>query len=163
MIISSIVACGNNLEIGFNNSLLWHIPSDFKNFKKITSGHHLVMGRKTFESIGKPLPNRTTIVLSRKKLDLPEGVLLANSPEAAIEIAKKRGEDELFICGGESIYKIFLEKSYYLYISKVNYSGVADAFFPDYQYLNYDIIEQTKYLVDDKTPIEWEFFKLKIF
>ena len=94
MIVSLIVALGKNRELGLDNALPWHIPEDFKNFKRLTLGHHLVMGRKTFESLGgRPLPKRTIILLTRQRgASLPE-ILTAHSPEECLSLAKVRGGD----------------------------------------------------------------------
>ena len=136
MKISLIVAHGNNYEIGLNNSMLWHIPEDFKNFKNITSNHHILMGRKTFESIGKPLPNRTSVVISNNctyssDYNICDNVIVFNDILKAIEYVKEQEENELFIIGGASIYKEILNIGVdKMYISEVDYNGPADAYFP---------------------------------
>ena len=116
MIVSIIAAIGKNGELGFQGKIPWHIPADFKHFKETTLGHHLIMGRKTFESIGKPLPGRKTIVLTRghKKI---EGVDCVSAVSKALEICAQRGEDEVFIAGGGEIYNLFLPHAQRLYIS----------------------------------------------
>jgi len=141
MIISIIVAHGINLEIGLDNKLLWHIPNDFKNFKKITSGHHILMGRKTYESIGKPLPNRTNIVLSRGEIK-DDKVLTLDSIDKAINKAKDNGETELFIIGGSTIYKELIHLADRLYISEVDYSGDADAYFDYIDINNWELVKE---------------------
>ena len=111
MDISLIVAHGNNREIGKDNKLLWHISEDLKNFKKVTLNHILIMGRKTFESIGRPLPKRKTIILTKQKdYSTPEGCLVAHSVDEALEMAKmctNFNQDEIFIAGGGEIYRLF--------------------------------------------------------
>lgn len=134
MKISIIVAVGKNFEIGLIGKLLWHIPDDLKNFKSITKNHHMLMGRKTFESLNcKALPNRTSIVIS-KSTNLEqyksENIFVAQTIEEGIKIAQERNETELFIIGGGEIYKQAMEFSDRIYLSKVNYSGEADTFFP---------------------------------
>jgi dihydrofolate reductase len=131
VIISLIAAIGKNRELGLNNKLLWHLPEDFKIFKKETMGHTLLMGRKTFESIGKPLPGRTTIVLTRDRAFSHQGVSVAHSPEEALSLVKQ--DEELFVCGGAEIYKLFLSRADRLYLSYVDFSGEADAFFPEFE------------------------------
>lgn len=133
MKISMISAIGANREIGLGGKLLWHIPEDFKKFKELTLGHHLVMGRKTYDSIGRPLPGRVTIVLSRSENIDHDNVIMARSIDQAIEIAKERGEEELFICGGQKVYEDFLLKSDTMYLSYVDFKGEADAFFPSFE------------------------------
>jgi dihydrofolate reductase len=125
-----IVAHGKNLEIGLNNQMLWHIKEDFQHFKKTTLGHHLIMGRKTFDSIGKALPGRKTIVLTRSANFSHADILVASSIEQALEMAKSNGETEVFIAGGANIYKQFLPLAHKLYISYVDFEGEADTYFP---------------------------------
>lgn len=129
MIVSLIAAIGKNGELGLEGQIPWHIPADFKHFKQTTLGHHLVMGRKTFESIGKPLPGRKTIVLTRGRLKI-DGVDVVDAPSKALELCAQRGEDEVFIAGGGEIYKQFMPHAQRLYISHVDFTGEADAYFP---------------------------------
>lgn len=135
--ISIIAAISQNLALGKDNKLLWHIPEDFARFKKITSGHPVIMGRKTFESIGKPLSNRTNIIITHDENYKTEGCLVTHSLEEAIKTAKssyaKATEDkEIFIIGGGQIYKqaISLADKLYLTVIKKDFSG--DTYFPDY-------------------------------
>ena len=100
--ITIIVAMGKNREIGADNQLLWHLPKDLKHFKELTSGHPIIMGRKTYESIGKPLPNRTNIVISRKNDWFEEGILIVGSIKEALKFAKKIDEN-VFINGSDNI------------------------------------------------------------
>ena len=133
MIVSMIVAHGPKREIGLDNKLLWHLSEDLKNFKKITTGKTIVMGRKTFESIGKALPNRKNIVITRDPLFHAEGVEVINDPMMAFELALDHNdtdESELIIIGGAEIYKIFLPYAQRIYLTEVEYLGAADAFFP---------------------------------
>lgn len=153
MIISLIVAIGKNRQIGKDNQMLWHIREDFKKFKETTMGHHLIMGRKTFESIGRPLPGRTTIIITKNKdYRAPEGVLIASSPDEAIELAKSRGETEAFIAGGGVVYGLFLEEAHKLYLSVVDYDGEADVFFPDYQNYEWRSIHSESFEALEKSP-----------
>src|ERR1700739_4477617 len=101
MIISDVVAIAENTAIGKDNQLLWHLPNDLKHFKAITSGHTIIMGRKTYDSVGKPLPNRRNIIITRKDIKI-EGCEVVNSIGAALELCKT--EDEVFIVGGAEIY-----------------------------------------------------------
>jgi len=105
--ITIIAAIAKNNALGKDNDLIWHLPEDLKRFKKITSGHHILMGRNTFESIGKPLPNRTTIIITRNKEYFKEGCLVAHGLEEAIEMAKE--DEKIFIIGGAQIYKYAIE------------------------------------------------------
>ncbi|ADG94345.1 dihydrofolate reductase region [Arcobacter nitrofigilis DSM 7299] len=160
MIVSMIVAYGKNWEIGLNNQMLWHISEDFKNFKTITSGHHLLMGRKTFESIGKPLPNRTSLVLSNGDFE-HEGVHSFNDIHEALNFARQRGEEELFIIGGATIYKTLFDYVDKMYLSEVDYSGEADAYLEEIDFSTWDLAQQKDYeaIIEDgkiKSPA-WKF------
>lgn len=160
MKVSMIVAYGKNWEIGLDNQMLWHISEDFKNFKRITSGHHILMGRKTFESIGKPLPNRTSIVLSRGNFTY-DGVHTFNDIDKAFDFAKNNGEEELFIIGGADIYNMLFDYVDRMYLSEVDFEGEADAYLNKIDFSNWDIKEQKDYeaIVEDgkiKSPA-WKF------
>jgi dihydrofolate reductase len=140
--IAAVVAIGRNRELGKNNKLLWHIPEDLKRFGRLTRGHPIIMGRKTFESIvsyvGGPLPGRTNIVVTRNPLRPGlDGVTVARSLEEAIEIAKKQpGADEIHIGGGAELYKQALPMIDKLYLTLIDAEAPdADAFFPPYEHL----------------------------
>lgn len=124
-----VVAMGEKNEIGFENQLLWHLPKDLKHFKEITSGHPVIMGRKTYESIGKPLPNRTNIVVSRKTDWFEEGILIVGSIKEAVKFAKKIDE-EIFIIGGGKIYEQTMDVVDKLEVTLVKADLEADTFFP---------------------------------
>lgn len=124
-----VVAMGNKREIGVDNNLLWHLPKDLKHFKDITSGHPIIMGRKTYESIGKPLPNRTNIVVSRKGDWFEEGILIVGSIKEAIKFAKKIDEN-VFILGGGNIYAQTIDLADRLEVTQVDADFPADTFFP---------------------------------
>ena len=144
MKISMIVAYGKNWEIGLNNEMLWHISEDFKNFKTITSGHHILMGRKTFESIGKPLPNRTSIVLSNSGFK-HEGVHTFSDIQEAFNFARESAEEELFIIGGANIYETLFPYVDKMYLSEVDFEGVADAFLKPIDFSTWDLAEEKSY------------------
>ena len=128
--ISIIVAMSKNSVIGLRNELPWHISEDLKNFKKITLNHSVIMGRKTYYSIGKPLKDRKNIVISRDTSLKIDGVEVVNSLEKAI--LKTDESSEIFIIGGQQIYSIALPLATHMYITKVNGIFDGDAFFPDY-------------------------------
>lgn len=131
--ISIIVATGKNREIGAENKLLWKIPEELKRFKEITTGHPIIMGRKTFESIGRILPNRTNIIVTRDTKYEIEGAVIAHSLEEAIEKAKEEGPDEMFIIGGGQIFEQALPLVDKLYVTLVEAEfPEADSFFPEY-------------------------------
>ena len=128
--ISIIVAMSQNFVIGLNNQLPWHISEDLQNFKKITLNHCVIMGRKTYDSIGKPLKDRRNIVISRNNSLLIDGVDVVNSLDKAISIVDD--SSEIFIIGGEQIYTISLPLATRLYVTKVNGNYKGDAFFPNF-------------------------------
>ena len=131
MIISLIVAMDEQRGIGKAGKLPWRLSSDLKRFRELTMGHHIIVGRKTFESIGKPLPGRQMIVVTRSETYRPAACLIAHSVQGAIQVAQDRGEAEGFICGGAAIYAGALAEADRLYLTLVHASVDADVFFPD--------------------------------
>ncbi len=130
MMISMIAALSNNGVIGRDNALPWHLPEDLKYFKRVTMGKPLLMGRKTYQSIGRPLPGRTSIVLTRQQdFDVP-GVCVVNHPEQAVDKARQTGADELMVIGGEDVYRTMLPLAQRLYLTRVDIEVSGDAFFP---------------------------------
>ncbi len=134
--VCQIVAVDKNNCIGRGNEMAWHIPSDFKYFKETTKGHPIIMGRKTFESIGRPLPGRLSIVLTRNlEIDLPEGVVVTDSIDKAIACAKEAVDydtSKVFIIGGAQIYKASLEQTDEFFITRVETEVEGgDAFYPE--------------------------------
>ncbi len=143
--ISIIAAIGKNRELGKDNKLLWHIPEDLKRFKTLTSGHVVIMGRKTFESIGKPLPNRINIVVTRNRSWTPLGCTVCYSLDDAIEKAKRNlsARGQVFIIGGAEIYKQGIQYADKLYLTLVDKSyPKADVFFPAYSNFAKVILEE---------------------
>ncbi len=132
MIVSMIVAMEENRGIGFQNRIPWHLGTDLKRFKELTMGHTLIMGRKTFESIGRPLPGRPIIVLTRNPGFHPEGVQVAQSLDQALQIAEERGESEVFIAGGEEIFNQAMSRADRIYLTRVEAHLSADTFFPQW-------------------------------
>lgn len=124
-----IAAVAENNALGKNNDLLWHLPLDFKRFKEITSGHHIIMGRKTFESFPKPLPNRTHVIITRQKDFKHDGCIVVQDIEKAIAVCPK--EEDLYIIGGGEIYKQFIHLADQLDITRVHNSFEADVYFPE--------------------------------
>src|SRR5690349_14530681 len=120
MIVSIIAAMDEARGIGINNSLPWRLSSDLKRFKSLTMGHHIVVGRHTFESIGKPLPGRHTIILTNRRSFSAAGCLVADSLEAALDIAKQRGETEVFVCGGARVFQEALPTADRFYLTIVH-------------------------------------------
>jgi len=127
--ITLVVAMGKNNAIGKDNKLLWHLPKDLKHFKNLTSGHPVIMGRKTYESIGKPLPNRTNIVVSGRDNWFEEGILIVPSIKDALKHAKKIDEN-IMVIGGGNIYEQTIEKADRLEVTLVDVELDADVYFP---------------------------------
>jgi dihydrofolate reductase len=155
--ITVIAAIAKNNALGKNNDLIWHLPADLKRFKKVTSGHYILMGRNTFESIGKPLPNRTTIIITRNKNYFKEGCLIANSLEKAIELAKD--EEQIFIIGGAQIYKEIIAKDLadQLDITLVHKEFDADVYFPEIDLQKWKIVAREDFKADEKNEYEYSF------
>ncbi|NTV95970.1 MAG: dihydrofolate reductase [Thiobacillus sp.] len=128
--LSIIVAMARNRVIGIDNTLPWHLPEDLKHFKTLTMGHHIIMGRKTYESIGRPLPGRTTVIVSRDPGYKMDGCLVAHSLEEAIRLAE--GDDEAFFVGGSSLYGQALPLADRLYITEIQADYPGDAHFPEF-------------------------------
>lgn len=155
--ITIIAAIGNNNELGKDNDLIWHLPADLKRFKKITTGHHIIMGRKTYESIGKPLPNRTTVIITRNEHYKADGCLITNSLEEAIDITKN--DDNLFIIGGAKIYKEAINLADELDICKVHQSFDADVFFPNIDLNKWKEKKVENFKSDSKNKYDYSFIK----
>lgn len=153
-----IVAFSKNNELGKNNDLIWYLPADLKRFKKVTSGHPIIMGRNTFESIGKPLPNRTSIIITRNNDYFVDGCLIANSIEKAIELAKEIN-DQIFIIGGAQIYKQTLENNLAdrLDVTLVHEEFEADVFFPEIDLTVWKEVSREDFKADEKNKYDYSF------
>ena len=165
MKVSLIVAVSENGVIGKDNDLIWHLPKDMKFFKDTTMGHHVIMGRKNFESIPhkyRPLPNRTNVVSTRQSDYKAEGCIVVNSVEAALQIAQENRDTEPFIIGGGQIYKIALEQKLVdrIYLTKIHHSFDGDTFFPE---LNSDWkeVNKTENKADEEHKYNYDFITLE--
>lgn len=152
-----LVAFDENRVIGKNNALIWHLPADLKRFKTLTTGHVIIMGRKTFESIGKPLPNRTSIVISRQTDLQIEGVILAHSVEEAILKAKSLTREDIFIVGGSEIYALSLPLADEILVTQLHDIFEGDAFFPEISSELWEITEQERGITDDKNTYQFSY------
>ncbi|HUC31384.1 MAG TPA: dihydrofolate reductase [Candidatus Paceibacterota bacterium] len=155
MKISLIAAMGENRVIGAGGKIPWHLPADFKHFKEITMGHPVIMGRKTFESIGKPLPGRTNIVITANPGYKAEGCLMARSMEEALKLAGNA--DEAFVIGGEQIYRAALDLAETVYLTKVHGTFDGDAFFPELDEKKWKLIDTEFHAKDEKNPFDYAF------
>jgi dihydrofolate reductase len=156
-VIKILVACDENRVIGKDNQLIWHLPADLKRFKALTTGHVILMGRKTFESIGKPLPNRTTIVITRQTDFKAEGTITAHSVEEAILKAKSLSRDDIFIVGGAEIYTISLDLADQILLTQLHDIFDGDAFFPEIAQDTWEIVNRERGLTDEKNPFQYSF------
>lgn len=157
MIISSIVAVSENGVIGKDNKLPWHLPADLKYFKKTTKGHFVLMGRKCFDSIGKPLPGRTNLVLTRNKAFHPEGVVRIHSIDEGIKIAEENGETELFILGGADIFRQTLPIIDKLYFNTVHANFEGDTFWPKTDWTQWTLESSEHFPADEENPYPYSF------
>jgi dihydrofolate reductase len=152
MKITLVAAIASNNVIGKENSLPWNIPEDLKRFKQMTSGHTILMGRKTFDSIGRPLPNRQNIVMTKDENFEREGIKVINDFDEALELIKESKED-VFVIGGSKIYELFEPVANTLAITRILKDFEGDAFFPD---INWELwqIEKEENFFDEKSKIE---------
>ena len=161
MIISIIAAMDRNRGIGVDNKLPWRLSIDLKRFRELTMGHHIIVGRKTFESIGRPLPGRRMIVVTRDGNYKAEGCDVAHSVEDAINLARERGESELFICGGGEIYSQSIGIADRMYLTLVDAEVAADTFFPEFDQREWSERESFYQPADEKNQYAFN-FKLMI-
>ncbi len=150
--ISMIAAAGENNTLGKDGDLLWHLPDDFKRFKKLTTGHPIVMGRKTFDTFPELLPNRTHIIVTRQKDFKADGCIVVNSIEQALDAAKQaEGNDEICIIGGGQIYKLALPHADKIELTRIHHQfDGGDAFFPEFDLEKWELIEEEYHPADDR-------------
>lgn len=157
MTITLIAAVAENNALGKDNKMLWHLPNDFKHFKSLTSHHYIIMGRKTFESLPKTLPNRTHIVITRNKDYTNPNCIVVNSVEEALAACPKN--EEVFIIGGGEIYKLFLPLADKIELTQVQHSFPdADAYFPTFNKENWEITREEPHQADNRHNYNYTFF-----
>jgi dihydrofolate reductase len=159
MIVTAVVAIAENRAIGKDNELLWHLPKDLKHFKEITKGHTIIMGRKTFDSIGKPLPHRRNIVITRSKDLEIEGAEVANAVEEALALCMD--ENEVFIVGGAEIYKLAMPSTDRICLTTVHESYEGDAYFPEIDYTIWKEVASERHEPDEKHAVAFTFSTLE--
>lgn len=156
--ISIIVAKAKNNVIGKDNQLPWHLPEDLKHFKRKTEGHHLIMGRKTFESMGKPLPNRTSIVITRNKnYKVPPGHHVVHDLEAALEIARDKNLQQVYVLGGAEIFKLAFPLVDEMVITEIHATPDGNTFFPVFDESQWEIKSKSDFLKDENNPYDYSF------
>jgi dihydrofolate reductase len=157
VIVSIIAAMDRKRGIGVDNKLPWRLSADLKRFRELTMGHHIIVGRKTFESIGRPLPGRRTIVVTRDRNYKAEGCEVARSVEDATRLARERGESEAFICGGAEIYSQSIDVVDRMYLTFVNAEVAADTFFPEFDEREWGERESDYQPADEKNQYPFTF------
>ncbi|NNE28749.1 MAG: dihydrofolate reductase [Saprospiraceae bacterium] len=159
--ISAIVAYDKNRVIGKDGDIPWYLPDDFKYFKKTTLNHHIIMGRKCFESIGRPLPKRTNIILTRNPFYLVSNCLVVPNLEEALQIARDNEDEEAFICGGGQIYELSLPITDRLYITEIDLEveGKPEEFiyFPEVDFSEWELTWEEHHPTDDRHPYAFTF------
>lgn len=152
--ISIVVAADINNVIGNENKLIWHLPADLAYFKKVTMGKTIVMGRKTFESIGRPLPGRKNVIITRNQSYSPEGVFVYHNSD---EVIAEFSNQELMIIGGAEIYNLFLPITEKIYLTRVHHSFEGDTIFPSLNNSEWKIISEEFHLRDEKNHYDYTF------
>lgn len=154
--LTIIAAASENNALGKDNDLVWHLPNDFKRFKALTTGHHIIMGRKTFESFPKPLPNRTHIIITRQKdYAVPEGCIVVSSLKKAIELCPTNKES--FIIGGGQIYKQSIDDADKIELTRVHTCIDADTFFPEIEAKKWELIKEEFHPKDEKHQYDFTY------
>jgi len=146
--LTMIAAAAENDALGKDNDLVWHLPDDFKRFKRLTSGHYIIMGRKTFESFPKLLPNRSHVIITRQKDYKPENTIVVNSLEEAIRVSKL--DEQPFIIGGGEIYKMGMEEATKIELTRVHGKFDADTFFPEINEDEWNLVKEQFHEKDEK-------------
>jgi len=145
-----MAAMGRNRELGFGNKLPWHLPDDLKRFKEITRGHSIIMGRKTYESIGKALPERKNIVVTRNAGYQAPGAVVVGSIEEAFKEAGNGGDEDVFVIGGGEIYKLALPYADRMYLTFVDAEIPADTYFPEFNENEWRVTDAVPHEADEK-------------
>lgn len=150
-----IAAAAENNALGKDNEMVWHLPNDFKRFKQLTTGHHIIMGRKTFESFPKPLPNRTHIIITRQKDYQPDNCIVVSSMSEALEKTPKN--EDVFIIGGGEIYHLGLPVADKIELTRVHSEFMADAFFPKLNPEEWQLEKEEFHPKDEKHNFDFTF------
>ena len=157
MPVSLIVAVSSNGKIGRDGGLPWYLPADLKHFKRTTMGHHLIIGRRTWEEVGKPLPGRTMVVVTRSRRFAPKGAQVVRSVEQALELAAE--DDEPFIGGGSQIYRIALAGDLVdrIYLTRIHAEVEGDTHFPDFDLGEWELVTEEHHEADEKNEFDYSF------
>jgi dihydrofolate reductase len=156
-LIKILVAFDENRVIGKNNALIWHLPADLQRFKALTTGHVIIMGRKTYESIGRPLPNRTTIAITRQAEFKPDGIITAHSLDEAILKAKSISRDDIYIVGGAEIYQVGLSHADQILVTQLHDIFDGDTYFPEIPADTWEVVSRERGVTDEKNKFQYSF------
>ncbi|AXG73327.1 dihydrofolate reductase [Flavobacterium arcticum] len=159
MTITLIAAAAENNALGKDNQMVWHLPDDFKRFKKLTTGHCIIMGRKTLESMNGALPNRTNIVITRQKDYTYEGCTIVHSLDEALSACPQ--DEEVFVIGGGEIYKQAIDKADKVELTRVHTTVEADAYFPEIDTDKWELINEEYHPKDEKHKVDFTFRTFK--
>ena len=151
--LSLIVALAQNRVIGLNNTLPWHLPEDLKRFRQLTMGHHIIMGRKTYESLGRLLPGRISVIVSRNRDYQVQGATVVHSLEDALKACN--ADTEAFLIGGAELYQQALGLANKLYLTQIDAEFAGDAFFPEMDMREWDLLEQQAYTSEQGLPFQY--------
>jgi dihydrofolate reductase len=158
MTLSIIVILSTNNVIGRDNKLPWHMPADLKRFKNLTMGHHILMGRRTFDEIKKPLPGRVNVVITRDHHFAAEGVAISRSVDEAISKAEAAGDKEIFLIGGGEIFKQVIHRANRMYVTRIHADIEGDTYFPDFDDVNeWQLVDAEHFEADEKNAYPYSF------
>ncbi len=157
MRVALIAAVADNGVIGRKGRMPWRLPADLRNFRRLTMGHHLIVGRRTWQSIGKPLKGRRMLVITRAETLDPEGPEICASLDEALSLAEDAGDDEPFVAGGAEIYRLTLERADRLYITRVHANPAGDVYFPPFEADRWRLVERWERQSDERNPYQLSF------
>lgn len=160
-VLSAIAAAAENRVIGKDNKMPWHMPADLKHFKTLTSGHPVLMGRKTYESIGKPLPNRTNIIMTRDMNYSAPDCIIVNTVEAAVSMADELEMDEIFVIGGAEVYRQLLSQIQRIYLTEIHHQFEGDAYFPELNPDEWKEVSRERHAADENNKYDYSFVVLE--
>ena len=161
MKLSVLAAMGENRVIGRKGLLPWRLPDEMRRVKALTMGHCLLMGRKTWDSIGRPLPGRTSIVITRSQSFEAPGAIVVGDFDAAVAAAREQGDDEAFVFGGAAIYALALPRADRLYLTRVDASPDGDAHFPEFDEAEWELVSREEHAADERHAVAFRFDEYK--
>ena len=156
-----MVARSDNRVIGKDNDLVWHMPADLKYFKQTTMGHYAIMGRKTYESVDKPLPGRTNVIITRQPDYHRENCLVVHSVEEAFALGEENGQEEVFILGGSQIYELTMRLADRIYLTEIKAEFEGDSYFPEIDPAQWKEVKREEHAPDEKNPYPYAFVVLE--